>query len=148
MRWVTHVVAATSLAALTMNPVFTAVAAGFSIAPDLLENRVRTQVRKAAKKKYIMTKYRVKVKHRNRVTHNFAAGLAILSLYPFLGTISLAMAFGYIHHLILDATTKYGVFFFNKRIHGKMSSMSTRDNVIVAAVHLIPVILILSLVFL
>jgi len=77
-----------------------------------------------------------KIKHRSKIVHNFAIplGLSPLSLYvPGM----FGFAFGYFYHLVLDAMTVYGVWFFWTRIRGWCHAKSTLENTLLMVVHTI-----------
>ena len=75
--------------------------------------------------------------HRSKIIHNFFTPLALLA-YP--NQLALGIMLGYIHHLILDATTKKGVYILNKHIKGPLTTNKTEHNIAILITH-IPLIL-------
>jgi len=80
----------------------------------------------------------LQISHRSKLLHNFAVPLSLLMLSLYTGVPGLlGFAIGYFHHLLLDATTLSGVWFFWKKVRGPLRSKSITDNVVVITLHYI-----------
>ena len=86
-----------------------------AVAPDILEALTR-------------------VKHRSKIFHNYLAAFILLFLGLWESWI-LGLGLGCLHHLVLDMTTKKGVFFFDKRLHGMLKTNEPIDNLAIIGLH-------------
>jgi len=80
--------------------------------------------------------------HRSRYMHNFATG-AFLSSLGIFSEYFLALGVGYLHHLVLDATTATGIYIFNHRVRGPLRNNNLWHNLLIILIHLIPSTLII-----
>lgn len=67
--------------------------------------------------------------HRNRVTHNIVSALLMLWFgYMVLSQTIMGLGIGYLIHLLVDATSRYGVWFLGFRVNGSLNSSSVMHN--------------------
>ena len=78
-------------------------------------------------------------KHRSKYIHNIIipAATSFLIIHPTLS----GFGIGYGHHLLIDATTRYGVYFGNKRIKGILNTYNLAHNALIIFVHVLLVFL-------
>jgi len=82
------------------------------------------------------------LKHRSKYIHNMVTAILILPLSLFSPWMIPAI-FGYIHHLILDATTVTGIYIGNHQIKGALKTDSLLHNIFIILIHL-PLFLVIS----
>ena len=118
MKWVTHLISSLIFAVFLLKFIPISIG-GFvllfvaSILPDLIDAQTGN--------------------HRGFITHNFLVPLAAFPLVfnPFLA----GFVIGYGHHLLIDMTTKQGVYFGRKRVRGFLYSNDLGHNAIILIAH-------------
>ena len=122
MKWYTHLTCITLVLATLSR--FFPLTLGFilfsllgSLLPDLLESWLG-------------------LPHRSRYIHNFAIGALLIPLSIFSEWL-LALGVGYLHHLVLDATTVTGSYICNHRVRGPLRTSSLAHNVVIVLAHML-----------
>lgn len=122
MKWYTHIICSLTLSPFIfgVNPLAIAAVGFASILPDLLEMRLRESG--------------LPIPHRNPFTHNLITPMLFVAPAMYIPQLWM-LAFGYFHHLLLDALTVTGVWFFSYKLRGPFKSYDPGQNVFVVVLH-------------
>jgi len=83
------------------------------------------------------------LKHRSKYIHNIVTAILILPLSLF-SPWMIPATFGYIHHLILDATTVTGIYIGNHQVKGTLKTDNLLHNIFIVLIHLLLLFLAIS----
>jgi len=125
VRWYTHIIGMLCvLAVVSRFAPLTALGLSLGIVgallPDLAENALR-------------------LRHRGKYAHNLLTGFAILGVSVLAEPGAYTLGLGYLHHLVLDASTREGVYAGAGRVRGRLNSMNPLHNALVILLHLLAV---------
>jgi len=122
MKWYTHLTGMTLILSaisrffpLDIGTILFALSG--SILPDILESLLLLE-------------------HRSKHMHNVATAITVLPLGLF-SPWFLFLVIGYIHHLILDATTVTGIYIGNHQVKGILRTSNLFHNILVILAHLL-----------
>jgi len=129
MKWYTHLTGMTLILStisrffpLDIGTILFALSG--SILPDILESLLLLE-------------------HRSKYMHNVATAITMLPLGLF-SPWFLFLVIGYIHHLILDATTVTGIYIGNHQVKGTLKTDNLLHNIFIVLIHLLLLFLAIS----